>query len=85
MVGTLPDEPALALGPAERADVQRSASESLARQSVAGVYGHWVLASVVLWTATVARHHPAGALVAATWVALVGAGRVAVAKSFART
>ncbi len=84
MVGTLPDEPALALGPAERADVQRSAGESLARQSVAGVYGHWVLASVVLWTATVARHHPAGALVAATWVALVGAGRVAVAKSFSR-
>src|SRR3984957_1018898 len=85
MVGTLPDEPALALGPAERADVQRSASESLARQSVAGVYGHWVLAAVVLWTATIARHHPFGAVLGATWVALVGGGRLAVAKSFART
>src|ERR1700722_1006680 len=85
MVGTLPDEPALALGPAERADVQRSASESLARESGAGVYGHWVLAAVVLWTATIARHHPFGAVLGATWVALVGGGRLAVAKSFART
>ena len=83
MGGLLLDEPQLALGPAERADVQRSASESLARQSVAGVYGHWVLAAVVLWTATLARHHPFGALLGATWVGLVGCGRLVVAKSFA--
>ncbi len=76
------DDPELRLGPAERADVNRSASESLARQSAAGVYGHWVLAAVVLLTATVARSHPAFAAFAAGWVALIGCGRLAVAKAF---
>jgi signal transduction histidine kinase/CheY-like chemotaxis protein len=85
MVGSLLDEPALVLEPADRADVERSASESLARQSVAGVYGHWVLAGIVLWTATVARQHPVGAVAAGIWIALIGCGRVAVARSFART
>ena len=71
------------LGVVERADVARSAAEALARQSAAGVYGHWVLAAVVLSTATFARAHPVGTAFAAAWVGLVGCGRLAVATSFA--
>ena len=77
------DDPASRLGVIERADVARSAAEALARQSAAGVYGHWVLAAVVLSTATFARAHPVGTAFAAAWVGLVGSGRLAVARSFA--
>jgi signal transduction histidine kinase/CheY-like chemotaxis protein/HPt (histidine-containing phosphotransfer) domain-containing protein len=83
-VATLLDESEPGLGPADRADVERSIAESLARQSPSGVYGHWVLAAIVLWTATTARFHPLGTALAALWIALVGCGRIAVAKSFSR-
>jgi signal transduction histidine kinase/CheY-like chemotaxis protein len=72
------------LGDAERADVSRSAGEALARQSGSGVYGHWVLAAVVLSTATVARAHLVATGLAAVWVGLIGAARLAVARSFPR-
>ncbi|HEX3771945.1 MAG TPA: ATP-binding protein [Polyangiaceae bacterium] len=78
------DASAPKLGEAERAEIRRTASESLARQSAAGVYGHWVLAAVVLSTGSVARAYPAIALAAGAWVFLVGCGRLAVARSFAR-
>jgi signal transduction histidine kinase/CheY-like chemotaxis protein/HPt (histidine-containing phosphotransfer) domain-containing protein len=71
------------LGPAGHADVRRDASEALARQSVASVYGHWVLGAVVLSTASGARAHPLAALFAAVWLGAVGVARLAVARSFA--
>ena len=77
------DDSASRLGVIARADVARGAAEALARQSAAGVYGHWVLAAVVLSTATFARAHPVGTAFASAWVGLVGFGRLAVARSFA--
>jgi signal transduction histidine kinase/DNA-binding response OmpR family regulator len=70
------------LEPSDQADIRRITGESLARQSVASVYGHWVLAAVVLSTSSWTRVHPAGALCAALWFLLVGAERLIVAKSF---
>jgi signal transduction histidine kinase/CheY-like chemotaxis protein len=70
------------LEPAERADVLRNAGESLARQSVASVYGHWVLAAVVLSTTSLARAHPVGIALAALWMGLVGSVRLVVARRF---
>jgi len=70
------------LGPAERADIRRTSGEALAQRSVASVYGHWVLAAVVLSTATIARSHATASAVAAVWFALVGFGRLAVARAF---
>jgi signal transduction histidine kinase len=84
MKGGSLDDAGRELGLAERAGVERSASESLARQSAAGVYGHWVLAAVVLSTASVARAHPLATGLAAIGIGLVGCGRLAVARSFAR-
>jgi signal transduction histidine kinase/CheY-like chemotaxis protein len=68
--------------PAVRADVDRATSESLARQSSASVYGHWVLSAVVLLTASAARAHRLESAFAAVWVLLIGCGRLAVARSF---
>src|ERR1019366_7363175 len=84
MKPSLLDDSALNLGVADRADVDRSASEELARQSAAGGYGRWVLAAVVLATATVARAHGVSARIAAVWVGLVGCPRLAIARSFPR-
>ena len=84
MKGSSLDDAGRELGLAERAGVERSASESLARQSAAGVYGHWVLAAVVLSTASVTRAHPLATGFAAIGIVLVGCGRLAVAHSFAR-
>jgi signal transduction histidine kinase/DNA-binding response OmpR family regulator len=64
-------------------EVHQSAGESLARQSIAGVYAHWLLATVVLLTASFTRSHPVGSAVAAVWIGLVGGGRLLVARSFA--
>jgi signal transduction histidine kinase/DNA-binding response OmpR family regulator len=63
-------------------EVHRSAGESLARQSVAGVYAHWLLATVVLLTASFTRAHPVSSALAGVWIGLVGAGRLLVARSF---
>ena len=49
---------------------------------MASVYGHWVLAAVVLSTATIARSHPTASAIAAVWFALVGIGRLAAARAF---
>jgi signal transduction histidine kinase/CheY-like chemotaxis protein len=73
------------LEPADRDDIRRSAAESLARQSVAGVYAHWLLAAVVLLTASLTRLHPVVSAMTAVWIGLVGSGRLLVARSFGTT
>jgi signal transduction histidine kinase len=78
------DDPGSKLLHDDRAEVDRSASESLARQSSASVYGHWVLASVVILTASSTRTHPLAGALAAAWVVLVGCSRLAVGKSFSK-
>jgi signal transduction histidine kinase/CheY-like chemotaxis protein len=70
------------LDPVELADVQRRASEALARQSVPGIFAHWVLVVVVLTTASISRAHPGAMAVAAVWMGLVGVGRLVVARSW---
>jgi signal transduction histidine kinase/CheY-like chemotaxis protein len=65
----------------ELADVQRRASESLARQSIPGIWAHWVLVVVVLTTASISGAHPVAMGIAAAWMALVGLGRLVVARS----
>ena len=65
----------------ERADVQRRASDALARQSVPGILAHWVLVAVALTTASVGRAHPRAMAAAALWMGLVGVGRLVVARS----
>lgn len=72
------------LEPAELAAVRREAHESLARQSVAGVYAHWILVGVVLTTSTVSRSHAWGSLAAALWMSAVGVGRLALVRSFSK-
>jgi signal transduction histidine kinase/CheY-like chemotaxis protein len=75
---------ALELAPLELAQVETETHEALARQSIPGLYGIWVLAAVVLSTATAARAHLVATFAAAVWLVLVGLGRLTVAKSFAR-
>jgi signal transduction histidine kinase/CheY-like chemotaxis protein len=70
------------LEPLERADVRRSAGESLARQSIAGVYAHWLGAAVVLLTSSFTHRHPMVAILAATWIGGVGCARLALARRF---
>src|SRR5580698_2944910 len=72
------------LRPAEMADVQRIAQETLARQSIPGLLAHGVLAAVVLGTISVARAHLVATAVAAVWVGMVCLTRFAIAKSFTR-
>src|ERR1700677_1046660 len=70
------------LEPIERADVRRSAGESLARQSVAGVYAHWLGTAVVLLTTALTRSHLVGATLAVIWIGVVGCVRLALARLF---
>jgi hypothetical protein len=65
----------------ERADVQRRASDTLARQSVPGILAHWVLVVVALTTTSMGRAHPRAMAAAAFWMGLVGVGRLVVARS----
>jgi signal transduction histidine kinase/CheY-like chemotaxis protein len=64
------------------ADIRTHANESLARQSVAGVYGNLVLALIVLSTTSLVRSHPIGTALGAVWIGIVGIVRLAVAKSW---
>jgi signal transduction histidine kinase/CheY-like chemotaxis protein/HPt (histidine-containing phosphotransfer) domain-containing protein len=66
------------------AEVELASNEALARQSVAGIFSHWVLFAVLLGTTSVAAAHPRGASIAATWIVLLGIGRLLVARSFSR-
>jgi len=68
--------------PSELAAVLREAHESLARQSVPGVFVHWILAAVVLTTSSVSRARPWGIAAAAVWMVAVGVARLAVVRSF---
>jgi signal transduction histidine kinase/CheY-like chemotaxis protein/HPt (histidine-containing phosphotransfer) domain-containing protein len=72
------------LGLAGHADIRRNANEALARQSVTSIYGHWLLAAIVLSTASFSRAHPTSAAFASVWIGVVGVARLAVAKSFAQ-
>ena len=72
------------LGPAELVDVRRKTNEALARQSVPGLYAHWVLAAIVMATSSVARAHPAALAIAATWFLAIGCFRLVVARSIER-
>jgi signal transduction histidine kinase/CheY-like chemotaxis protein len=69
------------LDPLERADLERRASEALARQSIPGIVAHWVLVGVVLTTSSVSRAHPLAMTAATLWMALIGALRLVVANS----
>ncbi len=51
---------------------------------MAGIFSHWALVVVLLATTLVAARHPWGAAMARAWMALIGVGRLLVAKSFAR-
>src|SRR5580658_7997270 len=72
---------AVGLDPLERADLERRASEALARQSIPGIVAHWVLVGVVLTTSSVSRAHPLAMTAATLWMALIGALRLVVANS----
>jgi hypothetical protein len=61
--------------------VQQRASEALARQSIPGIWAHWVLVVVALTTASATSAHPARMAVAAFWMVLVGVGRLVIAGS----
>jgi signal transduction histidine kinase/CheY-like chemotaxis protein len=76
-------EGALGLDLVERADIERRASEALARQSIPGIVAHWVLVAVALTTSSVSRAHPLAMTAAALWMALVGVLRLVVAQSLA--
>jgi len=70
------------LDPVEWVDVELRASDALARQSIPGIFAHWVLVGVALATASASRAHPLGMAAAALWMALVGVGRIVVARSW---
>jgi signal transduction histidine kinase/CheY-like chemotaxis protein len=70
------------LTPSEAAEVALDSNAALARQSSAGIFGHWALIAILIATTSVAADHPLGAAVAGGWVALVGLGRLVVARSF---
>jgi signal transduction histidine kinase/CheY-like chemotaxis protein len=72
------------LAPSDLADIELAASRSLARQSVASVYGHAVLAAILLGTTTLAASHPGWSAVVAGWMAVVAAGRLCIARVFPR-
>jgi two-component system chemotaxis sensor kinase CheA len=82
MVGEGRDDLEFGLARGDRQEIVRSASETLARQSSSSVYGHWVLASVVLLTASFCRSHAVVGAAAAAWVAALGGARLAIARSF---
>jgi signal transduction histidine kinase/CheY-like chemotaxis protein/HPt (histidine-containing phosphotransfer) domain-containing protein len=69
------------LEPRELADVQRRASDALARQSIPGIWAHWVLVVVALTTASATSAHPARMAGAGLWTVLVGVGRLVIAGS----
>jgi signal transduction histidine kinase/CheY-like chemotaxis protein len=64
--------------------VTLASNYALARQSVPGIFSHWALVVVLLATTSVAAKHPLGAAMAGAWMALIGVGRLLVAKSFTR-
>jgi signal transduction histidine kinase/CheY-like chemotaxis protein len=83
VIGGIPAEPA-DLSPAEWAEVRHAASEALARQSVAGIFGHWVLVALLLATTSVSAAHPGRAAALGIWMLSVGSFRLFIAKAFDR-
>jgi signal transduction histidine kinase/CheY-like chemotaxis protein len=73
----------LDLTPSDKAAVELATNESLARQSVTSIFSHWALVAVLLGTTSLATDHPWGAAMLASWMVLVGTGRLLVARSFA--
>src|SRR5271156_3907664 len=68
--------------PVEWAEVRCSASEALARQSVPGIFGHWVLVAVLLATTSASAAHPRRAGGVGVWMLCVGTFRLVTAKAF---
>jgi signal transduction histidine kinase/CheY-like chemotaxis protein/HPt (histidine-containing phosphotransfer) domain-containing protein len=68
--------------PFEVAEAHLESLAALARQSIPGLFAHWVLVGVILATSSAMRSYPASIAVAATWFALVGVLRLIVARSF---
>jgi signal transduction histidine kinase len=82
--GTVETRQSPALGASEMAEVTLASNYALAHQSVAGIFSHWALVVVLLATTSVAAKHPLGAAMTGAWMALIGVGRLLVAKSFTR-
>ncbi|MGD0525928.1 MAG: ATP-binding protein, partial [Polyangiaceae bacterium] len=72
------------LAPADLADVRRSTQEALARQSLAGLGAHAILAVVLLGTLSAAHAHPVATIAGGVWMGVVCVYRLLVARSFAR-
>jgi signal transduction histidine kinase/CheY-like chemotaxis protein/HPt (histidine-containing phosphotransfer) domain-containing protein len=72
------------LDPAGIADVQLATSRALASQSVPGIFAHWALVAVLCGTASIAGNHPAAAAMAASWMFVLGCGRIGVARGLDR-
>jgi len=67
----------------ERAEVQRASCKALARQSVAGIFGNWALAAVVLTTTAAMVRYPSATVAAGVWTGILGVLRLLVAKPLA--
>ena len=78
-----PTKHALDPSPSEVAAIELASYEALARQSVSGIFGHWALVAILLATTSIAADHPWPATLAGAWMALLGCGRLLVARSFA--
>ncbi|MGH7436902.1 MAG: ATP-binding protein [Polyangiaceae bacterium] len=68
--------------PSEANEVPLESLAALARQSVPGLFAHWVLVAVILATSSAMRAYPASIPIAAAWFAGVGAFRLVIARSF---
>jgi signal transduction histidine kinase/CheY-like chemotaxis protein len=80
---SLTTKPRIELGASDMASVHLAANLAMARQSVTSIFSHWVLVIVLLGTTSAAADHPWWAAMVGTWMLLVGAERLIVAKAFA--
>jgi signal transduction histidine kinase/DNA-binding response OmpR family regulator len=81
-VDSLPGPLPLAAPDADQ--VRFATREALARQSVVGIFAHWVLATILFATTSIAAAHVDVVALVAGWILFVGLGRLLVARSFAR-
>ena len=69
---------------AQHRGFQPHVDEALAQRSVAGVLAYGLLLAVLLGVTSVRRTHPAAAASVLAWVVVLGAARLAVARTFQR-
>jgi signal transduction histidine kinase/CheY-like chemotaxis protein len=74
----------LDLRPSERAEVQFQANQALAHLSVASVFGHWALVVAIVATTSAVHTHGLAVAAGAVWMALLGIGRLGIARAFPR-